>query len=379
MNRAYLLIAAVLGVGCSSEDATIGSTSDAGAGEAAPAPDATTSDSSSDGNTGPQSVTFAYKPQWDGAKKVEVVGGFGQATDWSKTASLLTLTDDGTGNFKGSTTLPAGKYPYVFRITGDSASATPIVFERYAVDPSKPDFEACPAASPTFDKNNANPCSDVTVAQGAAAAPIHVKGSLTVDAAPAAGWLVVLERQEKMGHHFFANRVTAGTDGTFDLVASAGSYRLQVLHPTLLNKSDLARDPVALAALRRAISNPFPLVSADVTVTAPDLAFHSYAQFAPTVNGGTLPTNFAFETGTAAKLDVYGSPSDAGVVDIGDPWYAGQATTDGGHHFDGVFNTPKAQEDAAAPGTRYMWGTEEAFDASVLWTKQTMVFPITWQ
>ena len=36
--------------------------------------------------------------------------------------------------------------------------------------------------------------------------------------------------------------------------------------------------------------------------------------------------------------------------------------------------------DAAAPGTRYMWGTEEPFgaDAGVTWTKQTMVFPIGW-
>jgi hypothetical protein len=113
-------------------------------------------------------------------------------------------------------------------------------------------------------------------------------------------------------------------------------------------------------------------------VTAPYLAFHAYAQFAPTGNGGTLPTNFAFETGEA-RLDVYGGPGDGGVVDIGDPWFAGQPHTDGGTGFDGVFNTKQAQEDAAAPGTRYMWGTEEAFDASVTWVKQSMVFPITWQ
>lgn len=211
-----------------------------------------------------------------------------------------------------------------------------------------------------------------------AASSAHVKGSLAVDGAPASGWLVVLEREEAKSHHFFVNRTTAGADGSFDLLAAPGMYRLQVQHPTTLNTSDLARDPVALATLRRAISSAFPLATADVTVTAPDLAFHSYSAFGPVEDGGTLPTQFTFEGGGQAVLDVYGGAADGGIVEIGDPWFAGPQTTDGGAEFDGRFATKAANQDAAVPGTRYLWGTEEAVDASVRWTKQSMVFPITW-
>jgi hypothetical protein len=327
-------------------------------------------------------VTFSYTPQWSGVTKVEVVGGFGQATDWSKTASLVTLGGSG-GAYSGTATLPQGTYLYVFRVTGDAQAPNPATYARYAVDPLNTAWAACPAQSPTYSKIDANPCSQLVVgATGAppAAAPLHVKGAITVDGAAAKDWMVVLEREEPQSHHFFANRVTAAADGAFDLVASAGHYRLQVWHPTLLTETDLQRDPAQLAALRRAISTAIPLASSDVTVAAPDLAFHAYAQFAPTGDAGALPTRFAFENGAETKLTVYGSLADGGVVDIGDPWYASPNTTDGSAPFAGDFNTMQKMQDAAVPGTRYMWGTEETFgaDASVTWTKQTMVFPITW-
>jgi hypothetical protein len=67
-------------------------------------------------------------------------------------------------------------------------------------------------------------------------------------------------------------------------------------------------------------------------------------------------------------------------------------TTDGGSSFGGDFNTMQSMQDAAAPGVRYMWGTEEtetltltsaagadAGAGAVSWTRQTMVFPITWK
>jgi hypothetical protein len=102
--------------------------------------------------------------------------------------------------------------------------------------------------------------------------------------------------------------------------------------------------------------------------------------FAPTDDGGTLPTSFTFDNGTQAKLDVYGGPGDGGVVNIGDPWFSSATANDGGAVFGGTFDTAQAIQDAAAPGTRYMWGTEEPFgaDASVAWIKQTLVFPIAW-
>jgi hypothetical protein len=325
-------------------------------------------------------ITFSYRPGWTGVQKVEVVGGFGLPSDWSKNASFLTLADNGTGNFAGSASLPSSPgYLYLFRVTGDAAATDPKTFTRYAVDPSNAAFSACPSQSPTFSKTDVNPCSALVVPQASLApSPIHVKGSLTVDGNSATGWLVVLERDEPMSHHFFANRITVGADGAFDVAGSVGSYRLQALYPTYLSETDLQRDPANLSALRRAISGAFSLRSADLTVTAPDLAFHAYGQFAPAGDGGSLPTVFSFEDGAPTRLDVYGGPGDGGIGEIGDPWYSSAPTLDGGTTFDGSFNTKQATQTAVVSGTRYLWGTEEPFDASVMWTKQTMVLPISW-
>ena len=344
---------------------------------------ATTSEAGPVDGGAPVSVTFAYTPQWPGVKTVEVVGGFGQSTDWSKTAALLTLTASGSA-FTGSVMLPPGQYLYVFRVTGDASApaAETATYPRYAVDPLDTAFAACPPASPTYSKIDVNPCSQLTVtATGATppATPVHVTGSVAVDGSAAKDWMVVLEREEPMSHHYFANRVTVGAAGTFDLVASAGNYRLQVQYPTLLSVTDLDRDPGAASALRRAISASFLVGAAPVTVPTPDMGFHDYGVFAPSGDGGSLPTAFTFETGEA-RLDVYGGPGDGGIISIGNPWFSSSPTTDGGATFDGVFNTAQKMQDAAAPGTRYMWGTEQAFgaDASVAWTNQSMVLPITW-
>jgi hypothetical protein len=400
MNRLLLsglalsLTGAAFAFGCSGGGPTSpAAPNDGGAGgdtstgdDGAPGP---SGDAGGDAAGPAQTVTFAYRPQWSGVTKVEVVGGFGQPTDWSKTASLVTLAKDSSGNYTATVTLPPGTYLYLFRVTGDAQAADPATYVRYAVDPLDTAFAPCPMQSPTYSKIDANPCSQLVVgATGAPppAAPVHVKGTLTVDAAPAAGWLVVLEREEPKSHHFFANRVTTGSDGSFDLVGSAGHYRLQAQHPSFLSETDQQLDPLAAvdaggSVLRRAVSNAFPLATSDVTVAAPDLAFHAYPRFAPVGDGGSLPTQFTFESGTQARLDVYGSLMDGGVVEIGDPWYAGADTTDGGAVFSGAFNTHAAMQDAAVPGTRYMWGTEEPWgmDAGVAWVKQTMAFPIVWQ
>jgi hypothetical protein len=367
-------------VGCSgSSDSSLQATTEAGGDDSQAVSDVVVP-TDSPVVTPPGTVTFAYKPQWSGVTKVEVIGGFGASTDWSKTDSFLTLSDDGTGNYTGSSTLASGQYLYVYRITGDADAVPAATYQRYAVDPLQTAFAPCPATSPTYSKMDPNPCSQLTVPTSTPAAPIHIKGSLTVDSAPATGWLVLIERDEPSSHHFFVNRVTTASDGTFDLIGSAGNYRLQALLPTYLSETDLARAPASLSTLRRAISSTIPLATADVTVTAPDLAFHDYAAFAPTGAAGTLPTAFTFEAGNGVKLDVYGSTvGDAGVTEIGDPWFTSKATADGGASFDGTFNTAQAEEDAAVIGRRYMWGTEQPADASVLWTKQTMIYPITWQ
>jgi hypothetical protein len=346
-------------------------------------------DSATEGDSGspvdggaPVAVTFSYTPLWQGVKTVEVVGGFGQSTDWSKTASFLTLTQTGS-TYSGTAMLPPAQYLYLFRVTGDDSAVPAATYQRYAVDPLDTAFAACPTTSPTYSKIDANPCSQVTVTAAggpAPATPVHVTGSVAVGGSAAKDLMVVLEREEPKSHHYFANRVTVGADGAFDLVASAGNYRLQVQYPTLLSVSDLDRMPSTANALRRAISASFLLGTAAMTVPTPDLAFTSYGLFAPSGDAGSLPTSFTFETGEA-RLDVYGGPGDGGIIDIGDPWFTSDPTTDGGAAFGGTFNTAQATQDAAVPALRYMWGTEQAFgaDASVAWTNQSMVLPITWQ
>ncbi|HEY1958333.1 MAG TPA: carboxypeptidase regulatory-like domain-containing protein [Polyangiaceae bacterium] len=331
----------------------------------------------SDGG-GPSTVTFAYTPQWSGVTAVTVFGGFGQATDW--TAPFATLTSDGKGGFTAQAKLPSGQYLYVFKVVGDADAGTNAAkYPRFAIDPSDSDFAPCPSESPTYDANNPNPCSELTVPQSTPAALAHVSGVVVSDGAPIAGYLVQLDREEKNSHHFFVNRVTTQSDGKFDLLAAPGSYRIQVLHPTFLSETDEQRDPKMLAALRRDISSAFPVASGTLTIPSPEVAFHGYGSFSP-VDSGTLPTTFTFDSNSnKARLDVYGTGKDGGAPSIGDPWYSSALTTSGSAVFDGGFDTPQANETSAALGERYFWGIEEnlATDAGVTWTAQSMVFDIT--
>jgi 5-hydroxyisourate hydrolase-like protein (transthyretin family) len=333
-----------------------------------------------DGGGAPRSVAFAYTPGWPGVRSVAVIGGFGLPTDWSASTPLTTLVDDGSGTFTGTAMLAPGQYVYVFRVQGDASAAAPAAFERYALDPAAAAFVACPGASPTYSTEVANPCSQLTVPTAkTTAALFHARGAVTMDGKPASGVLVELEREELQSHHFFVNRVTTGKDGTFDVAAAAGRYRLQILHPTYLTESDAARSPAALAALRRAISASFAL-GADTTLDTPDVAFHAYATFSPAGAAGPLPTSFTFAPAAGTRLAIYGTGMDGGAAEIGDPWYTSAIVSDGGVAFDGAFDTKKATDVRVVPGKRYFWGTERetTVDGGLAWTGQSMVLPITW-
>ena len=377
---ACIAAAAIALDGCSgASDASV-ATTDAGASDGSTSDAGTAIDgaTTNDADATPQHVTFRYAPAWSGVTAITIIGGFGRASDWTAAQPFATLKDDGTGTFTGTVDLAPGNYLYVFRVTGDDASATPTTYARYAMDPASAAFDACPSQSPTFSALAANPCSKLTVpTAGAPSAIFHVRGVVHVDGQPAGGYLVQLDRNEKGSHHFFVNRVTTKSDGAFDLVAAAGAYRLQALHPTFLSATDATRDPIALQALRRAISSSFP-VTADITVDGPELGFHDYAAFAPR-DAGALPTHFTFGTdgGASERLTVYGGTSS----EIGDPWYASGPVTNGSADFDGGFNTKQAGLPGVKLGDRYFWGTETAtrVDGGVGWTGQTMVFPITWR
>ncbi len=362
-------------VACSSSGGVVNDAGPADTGTS----DVTTNDATTPSDAGgPSTVTFSYKPQWSGATAVSVWGGFGQSTDW--TAPFLTLSSDGAGGFTGQATLPAGQFLYVFQVVGDDAAGNKAKYTRFAIDPGDSGFAACPAQAPTYDAKNPNPCSRLTVPQPSPTALAHVSGVVVSDGAPIGGYLVQLDREEKGSHHFFVNRVTTSSDGTFDLLAAPGSYRVQVLHPTYLAETDAQRDPLTLSALRRDVSSAFAVAAGTVAVPSAEVAFHGYGLFAP-VDAGTLPTPFTWSAGsTPARLDVYGTGMDGGAPSIGDPWYASPLGKTNAAEFDGGFNTQQAAQTNVALGERYFWGIEEnvATDAGVTWTAQSMVFDITW-
>ena len=325
----------------------------------------------------PQAVTFAYTPSWKGVKTVEVYGAFGQSTDW--TAPFVTLADAaGTGTFTAtSPALPTGQYAYVFKVTGDTAAAMPAKLVHYAIDPKLSAFVACPAEAPTYSKNAANPCSQLTVPAAPASAIAHVRGSVVSSGAPIAGYLVVIERDEPKSHHMFVDRTTTGADGTFDLTVAAGSYRAQVLHPTFYAMTDAQRtSPETLAAVRRSISSAI-VIDADTTLEPAEVAYGGYAAMEPR-GPATLPTTFTFTVaaGAKARAAVYGPGAS-----IGDPWWVAPLGTTGTAVFDGGFDTTQAGDAGLLPDAHYSWGTEQQYpkaDGGVSWTAQSMVFPIQW-
>ncbi len=384
--RGFLLLVSVGVVGalvaaaCSDSSApSIGATDDAGVDvvttpEAAPPNEAGTPDASPS-PSGP--VTFSYRPSWKGVKTVEVVGAFGTATDWK--SAFLTLADDGSGTFTGTApALASGHYTYLFRVTGDEAAAAKAdKLARYAIDPRDPAFVACPAASPTFSAHNSNPCSDLTVPQLVASPLLHVRGVVHSGGAPIAGYLIEIEREEPSSHHMFADRTTAGADGTFDLPVATGSYRLQVLHPTFYAMNDAQRtSPETFAAVRRTISSATP-VTADVTLNPAEVAYEGYAAMTPR-GATTLPTTFTFAVpaGTKARAAVYGP-----TPEIGDPWWVGPLGTATSDVFDGGFDTKQASDAGLKADAGYFWGTEQQYATpagGVTWTAQSMVFPVQW-
>jgi hypothetical protein len=318
-------------------------------------------------------ATFSYTPGWEGVVSVDVLGAPQGSTDpWT---TLASLTKNGGGNFTGTATLAPGMYDYVFDIKGDADSSKGDAEEVLAIDPAATAFELCPTTGPV-PTGDPNPCALMTVPQGAAPAMFHVTGVIDVNAKAAKGFLVLVEREETgsdASHHFFANRVTTGSDGTYDISVAAGQYRVQVQHPQFEMKNDSQLDPTKLNIFRRNLTSSFA-VSADTAVSTAEMGFPDYAKFAP-VTSATLPTTFTFST-TSSRLEVYGTGNE-----IGDPWFNSALTTTGTMSFDGTFNTKKAKTPNVVIGTKYFWGLEQpqpADAAGVVWTSQTLAFPITW-
>jgi hypothetical protein len=324
----------------------------------------------------PSTVTFSYTPAWAGVTAVDVVGGFGLAGDWMPASPLLKLTAGAAGTWSGSVELAPGQYPYVFHVTGDAQG--PANYERYTVDPGVSAFVPCPMMSPTYDAKNPNPCSEVSVPQGAAEAVNAVSGKVLYGGQPIAGYLVVIEREEPASHHFFANRMDSAADGTFSLPVAEGTYRIQLQYPTLLTQTDAARDPLTLKALRRAFSAAAK-VSAPMPLPPVDMQYLDYGDLMPTTTA-TLPTTFTFTViagATKARAAVYGTANGTGM-NIGDPWWTSDFGTATTAAFTGTFDTAQATETMVKTGEGYFWGTWQELGTGAVWTGESMVLPIKW-
>lgn len=363
---------------------TSGSTSTGGGGTGGSGGETTTTPVGGSGGatiTGTQSypVTFRYKPRWTGVTSVDVVGGFGKSTDWKSVSPLLKLADDGTGTWTGTTDLLEGKYHYLLRVKGDSQG--PDTFVRYVVDTTQSVKDPCPAASPTFSDTAVNPCSTLIVPQPDQPAPrSHVLGKVLYGGAPAEGYLVVIDSDESQLGPYFTNRMTTGPDGSFDLDAPVGVFRIQVQHPTYLTQTDVDRDPYALKAFRRAISSSFYLPM-DATLLDVDMEYTDYDKLSP-VTSSTLPTTFEVTLlpgADSVRVAVYGFPGGMGT-NVGTQWWLSDTSMNTSVPFDGTFTTTSALEPSVVVGEQYYWGLFQYTMAGIgkTWRRQSMVLPITW-
>ncbi|HEY1817807.1 MAG TPA: hypothetical protein VGG74_35945 [Kofleriaceae bacterium] len=340
---------------------------------------------SSDAPAALSPVTFTYTPDWMGVQSIDVIGGFGQGSaDW--TTPFVSLTEGSDGTWSGTGMVAPGTYPYLFDVVGDNAAGpgtSGSAFSRYSVDGTVSEFEPCPAG-PTVADNPNNPCSLVSVPQGAAETLYDIRGSVVIGGSAADRYLVMLERDEgSASHHYFVNRRATGSAGDYTFDVAAGSYRVQVLHASYFAQKDSQIDPETAATVRRDISTPFAVGSgSDVVVSTADVTPPDYTTFEPR-GSATLPTTFTFPAVAATKLDVYGSGNE-----IGDPWFTSAATGSGSASFDGTFNTMQATQTTVSPADTYRWGIEypgggglavgSGGGETVKWTAQSLTYSIAW-
>jgi hypothetical protein len=320
--------------------------------------------------------TFHYKPSWNGVQSVDVLGAFGQATDW--TQPFVSLVFDGT-QYTASTEIPPGPHAYIFRVIGDADSGTRSdTYSRYAFDASSVAAIACPAASPSYSATAINPCS---VASLDPAPPIqHITGRATFNGAGVAGMLVNLQRADTGLGSFFADRATTGADGTYEFAVASGAYRVVIQHPQFESSTDQDLSPDDLAMLRQTSSSAIT-VEANVAIADGEMAFADYAKFAPRTTA-TLPTTFKFGgSALSTTFEVYGTSNKGAGKTVGATWFTSTMISNGSAIFDGTFTTKQALETTVQKGERYFWGisrTTTPDTAGVAWNEQSMVYPMTW-
>jgi hypothetical protein len=321
-------------------------------------------------------ATFCYRPQWSGVTAVEVYGGFGQATDW--TDAFLTLTNDGSGTFTGTTALADGTYPYVFKAQGTADNLVPQ--NHPFLDQYNTAFVPAPAGAP--DQRSV---SSLTVPQPASPAVVHITGKVVWNGAPQSCYSIDLEAGENLmgsmviSEHDTANYAESANDGTFDFPVAVGAqqYGITIRFPFLLSGATAAYpDPSTTPSVGTIRTTITP--TADLALDRANIAYaeSAYAAMSPTGGTATLPVTFTF-TVTAGANDAWAAVIGTDIAG-NDPAYTSTAGTATSTVWNGAFNGSSGN---VVLGTKYYWGawerTNPLEDGGTTWTAESLLFPIT--
>src|ERR1700733_6146142 len=228
-------------------------------------------------------ATFCYRPQWPGVTSVDVLGGFGNADDW--TAPLASLTDQGDGTWSVTVPLTGGPYPYIFHVLGSTDSVIPKVGEDFD-DQTNPSFLPPPAASPS-----ARSVSQLTLPQ--VAAPIyHLRGSVTLSGEAQPCFVAEIDVGELLkpggdlvlSEHGTGNFVEIGADGTFDVPITDGPVLVNIKYPFGLTTS--YPDPMTTPSLG-VTRTTTTIADADLTLDPADFTYPTTAYAAMSPAAGT--------------------------------------------------------------------------------------------
>jgi hypothetical protein len=314
------------------------------------------------------SATFCYRPQWPGVTSVSVLGGFGQATDW--TTPLTSLTEQGNGTWSATVPLANGSYPYIFQVKG-GADGVIGATGTYAIDQLNPSFVPQPAKSP-YPRSN----SQLTVPQ-VAATIYHLTGAVQLNAEAQPCFIAVIDVGELLNgdmvlsEHGTANYVEVGADGTFDVPMANGPAELNIKYPFGL--STTYPNPMTTPATGN-VRAEATIAGADMALATTDVTYatSAYAAMTPPPSSTEAePVAFSWTliSGAASSYMSITATDIAG----NDPAYTsgsgGSATT---NSWDGKMNNG----DMAVSGTTYYWAT---WQKKGIWNSESLEFAITYQ
>jgi hypothetical protein len=323
-------------------------------------------------------ASFCYRPQWAGATKVEVYGGFGQATDW--TDPFLTLKNDGSGTFTGTTAVANGSYPYLYRVHGDDDGI--IRPTQYMLDQSNAHFLPSPPGSPSYAAGSKAPRSVSELIVPQASQPVTTLKGIVMFAGQAQSCFSVdLEAGEvteggvAKQEHNTANITESASDGTFSFPVTSAPYQVVVRYPFTLAAGDAGYpDPSTTPSMGYA-RIMVTASGATTTLDPIDTYYPDYAKMAPTSGTATLPVTFTITLipGSEAAWVAVISTDIAG----NDPAYASKASSSTSVMWDGTLG---GKAGMVTSGETYYWGAwqEKAplEDGGPTWNEESLLFPI---